>query len=123
VTDSKAKRKLSPDMGLILITAALVVFGWLVLYSASALVADSRFGDQYYFLKRQILWSALGAGGLLLAMRVPLRWVQGSARPLLLLTVGLLVMVLVMGHEVGGAKRWLRIGGSAFNRRRWPSWR
>lgn len=111
MTDSKAKRKLPPDMGLILITAALVVFGWLVLYSASALVADSRFGDQYYFLKRQILWSALGAGGLLLAMRVPLRWVQGSARPLLLLTVGLLVMVLVMGHEVGGAKRWLRIGG------------
>ena len=84
---SKEKRMLSPDFGLILITAALVVFGWLVLYSASALVADSRFGDQYYFLKRQILWSAMGAGALLLAMRIPLRWVQGSARPLLLMAV------------------------------------
>lgn len=109
--DPKPKRTLPPDLGLILITVALVVFGWLVLYSASALVADSRFGDQYYFLKRQILWSILGAGGLLIALSIPLRWVQVSARPLLLGTVVMLVMVLVMGHEVGGAKRWLRIGG------------
>jgi cell division protein FtsW len=111
LSGSKTKRKLPPDLGLLLITTALVVFGWLVLYSSSALVADTRFGDQYYFLKRQILWSVLGAGALLLAMRVPLAWVQGGARPLLLLTLVLLVAVLVLGHEVGGAKRWLRVGG------------
>lgn len=114
MSGSKTKRKLSPDLGLLLITTALVVFGWLVLYSASALVADTRFGDQYYFLKRQILWSVLGAGALLLAMRVPLKWVQGGARPLLLMSVVMLVLVLVLGHEVGGAKRWLRVGGVGF---------
>ncbi len=106
-----ARRLHSPDLGLLLITAVLVVFGWLVLYSASALVADSRFGDQYFFLKRQILWSVLGGGALLVALRIPLGWVQGGARPFLVVTVILLVAVLVAGHEVGGAKRWLRVGG------------
>lgn len=111
---TKTKRKLPPDLGLLLITTALVVFGWLVLYSSSALVADTRFGDQYYFLKRQILWSVLGVGALLLAMRVPLGWVQKGARPLLLMTFVILVLVLILGHEVGGAKRWLRVGGLGF---------
>jgi cell division protein FtsW len=108
---------------LILITAALVVFGWLVLYSASALVADSRFGDQYYFLKRQILWSALGAGALLLAMRVPASVGAGERAPSPSYGGGVVGLGLVMGHEVGGAKRWLRVGGFGFNRRRSPNWR
>ncbi|MBL0059713.1 MAG: putative lipid II flippase FtsW [Elusimicrobia bacterium] len=108
------KTRRPPDLGLLLITATLVVFGWLVLYSASALVAESRFGDQYYFLKRQVLWSVLGAVALGVSMRFPLRWVQAGARPLLVGTVILLVLVLLAGHEVGGAKRWLRIGGFGF---------
>lgn len=109
-----AKRKRPPDRSLLMITAALVGIGWLVLYSASALVAEGRFGDQYYFLKRQILWTALGAAALLVAYHVPLAWTQKLARPLLGVTVVLLVMVLVSGHEVMGAKRWLRFGGFGF---------
>lgn len=108
---ASARRLHAPDLGLLLITGVLVVFGWLVLYSSSALVADSRFGDQYFFLKRQILWTVIGAGALLVALRLPLRWVQGGARPFLVVTVILLVAVLAVGHEVGGAKRWLRVGG------------
>lgn len=92
------------------LTLATVVFGWMVLYSASALVADGRFGDQYYFLKRQILWSFLGGLGLLAALRIPLTVVQKCARPLWVVVVILLGLVLVAGHEVGGAKRWLRLG-------------
>jgi cell division protein FtsW len=93
------------------LTLATVVFGWMVLYSASALVADGRFGDQYYFIKRQMVWSLLGLVGMGLALKIPLSAVQRSARGLWALVVVLLVMVLAVGHEVGGAKRWLRIGG------------
>jgi len=92
----------------------LIAIGWLALYSASALVAESRFGDQYYFLKRQWLWNGLGLGALLVAAKVPLAWVRAGTRPLLLVTVVLLVLVLVMGHEVLGARRWLRLGGFGF---------
>ena len=48
------------DVALLSWTAGLTVFGWLVLYSASALLGDSRYGDQYFFLKRQMIWTALG---------------------------------------------------------------
>jgi cell division protein FtsW len=100
-----------PDWGLLALTGALVVAGWLILYSASALTAETRFHDQYFFLKRQILWSVIGMVALLAASRVPLSLVQRWARPAFLGVLVLLVLVLVIGHEVGGARRWLRIGG------------
>lgn len=99
------------DVALLSWTAGLTVFGWLVLYSASALLGDSRYGDQYFFLKRQMIWTALGMVGMGVAALAPLSWVQRMARPVLIATVVLLVLVLVAGHEVGGAKRWLRVGG------------
>ncbi|TXH29346.1 MAG: hypothetical protein E6Q99_01015 [Elusimicrobia bacterium] len=99
------------DIALLSWTAGLTVFGWLVLYSASALLGDSRHGDQYFFLKRQMIWTALGLVGMGVAALTPLTWVQRMARPILFATVVLLALVLVAGHEVGGAKRWLRVGG------------
>ncbi len=100
-----------PDGLLLSLTLAVVVFGWVILYSASALLAEARFGDQYYFVKKQIVWSALGLGALLAASRIKLAWVQKMARPSFILAVVLLALVLVAGHEVMGAKRWLRLGG------------
>lgn len=99
------------DMTLLAWTIGLTIFGWLVLYSASALVGDSRYGDQYFFLKRQMIWTALGMNGMGAAALTPLSWVQRLARPAWLGTAVLLALVLAFGHEVGGAKRWLRVGG------------
>lgn len=81
------------------------------MYSASALIADGRYGDQYYFLKRQIVWSLLGCAALWCAYRTPLPIAQRWARPALLGVAAALALVLVVGHEVGGARRWLRVGG------------
>jgi cell division protein FtsW len=93
------------------LSLGLMAFGWVELYSASALMAETRFGDQYYFLKRQLLWSGLGLAGLLVALRVNLKFLQRHARLIFLGVLILLVLVLVMGQEVGGARRWLRVGG------------
>ena len=38
------------DGMLLSLTLAVLVFGWVVLYSASALVAEAKFGDQYFFV-------------------------------------------------------------------------
>jgi cell division protein FtsW len=98
------------DGVLLSLTLAVLVLGWVILYSASALVAEAKFGDQYYFLKKQILWSAIGLAGMLAASRIKLSFVQGLARPALAGVAVLLVLVLAVGHEVLGAKRWLRVG-------------
>lgn len=99
-----------PDRVLLFLTLAMLVLGWVVLYSASALLAEAKFGSQYYFLKKQIMWSALGLAGLLAASRVKMSLVQSSARMSYVVAAILLFLVLVMGHEVLGAKRWLRLG-------------
>lgn len=98
------------DGVLLSLTLAVLVLGWVVLYSASALLAEAKFGDQYYFLKKQIVWSGLGLMGLLIASRVKLSLVQQVARPAYVGVAFLLFLVLVAGHEVMGAKRWLRLG-------------
>lgn len=109
---SRAENATRPvDATLLAWTLGLTIFGWLVLYSASALVGDSRYGDQYFFLKRQMVWTALGMVGMGAAALTPLSWLQRSARPAWLCAVVLLALVLAFGHEVGGAKRWLRVGG------------
>ncbi|MBI4396074.1 MAG: FtsW/RodA/SpoVE family cell cycle protein, partial [Elusimicrobia bacterium] len=100
-----------PDLAVFFLTASLLVFGWVVLYSASALVAESRFGDQYYYLKKQMIWSGIGLAGLLIFSRINLKIVQRSARLIYVGMVVLLGLVLLVGHEVGGAKRWLRVAG------------
>lgn len=99
-----------PDGVLMLLTLAVLVFGWVVLYSTSAVLAEAKFGDQYFFVKRQVLWSVIGLAGLLAASRVDLAWVQRLARPGYVVAVALLVLVLLAGREVLGAKRWLRLG-------------
>jgi len=98
-------------MGIVFV---LLLFGWVMLYSASAFVAESRYGNQYFYLKKQILWSGLGLLGLWIAMKVDLKIVQKLSRPVLLVSVAFLIMVLFFGREVAGSRRWLRLGGFGF---------
>lgn len=104
----------APDNLIFFLTVVLLVLGWVTLYSASALVAENRYGDQYFFLKKQIMWSAIGMVGLVLSTRVNLRFIQKNARFILGGVLVSLVLVLILGHEVGGARRWLRIAGIGF---------
>jgi cell division protein FtsW len=104
-----------PSDGVLLsLILSVMVFGWIVLYSASAVLAEAKFGDQYFFVKKQILWSAIGMAGLLVASRIKLEWVRRFARPSYAVVLVLLMLVLVAGHEVLGAKRWLRFAGVGF---------
>ena len=53
-------RKLKPDWALFLVTLALVVFGVVMVFSSSAVIAKERFGDPNYFSFKQLLAAALG---------------------------------------------------------------
>ena len=59
---------------------------------------------------RQVFWVLIGFGALLVASRVPLRYLDNIAIPLFLFTVLLLVFILLVGPRIGGARRWLVIG-------------
>ncbi len=59
---------------------------------------------------KQAVWLVLGYLGLLLATRVPLRYLDNIAVPLYLFSILLLTVILLVGPRIGGAQRWLELG-------------
>jgi cell division protein FtsW len=66
----------------------------------------------YSMFEKQLLGAAVGLVLMLLAAKSPPRLFRKFAYPLLLASVGGLVLVLLFGHEVDGAKRWLNVAGT-----------
>lgn len=94
------------------LTIFLLGMGVVMIYSTSAILAQEKFGDGTYFLKRELLWASFGMIALYIGYRVPYYFWGKISSLLLLLTGGLLILVLIpsIGHEVGGARRWLKLG-------------
>ena len=88
-------RKLVPDMWLGGAALVLVSIGIVMVYSASAILAADRFGDPYFFLKKQLFWVLLGLGGLWAAQALDYKHLERAAVPLLVVAAALLVLVLV----------------------------
>jgi cell division protein FtsW len=104
------------DRVLALIALLLVGFGVIMVYSASAIRAQERFGDPLLFLKRQALWALLGVGAMVWAMHLDYRRLQRWTPLAVLLALGLLGAVLIphVGARVNGARRWIRVLGFSF---------
>lgn len=106
----KAKSRL--DVLLFLITITLSGIGLLMIYSASAIFAKENTGDTYYFLKRQICWVIIGLIGLFGAWGLNYHLLQRKSKFLFFLGLFLMSLTIIpgLGHEIGGATRWLKIG-------------
>src|SRR5512136_84126 len=110
----KGRKRL--DIILLFSVLALVGIGIVMVYSTSAIIAGDRFGDPYYFLKRQALYAAIGFVLMILMMFFPYEVLKRFAYPLLILSVLLLIAVLIpgIGYRAGGAMRWLKIQSFSF---------
>ncbi len=101
------------DRTVLVVTYMLAFIGLIIMFSASGVMAETRYGDSTFFLKRQSLWLLLGL--------VALHWVAQRDYNMwktltpygLVLTFVLLVLVLIpfLGTQVNGARRWLRVAG------------
>src|SRR3954465_15671141 len=108
----EASRRLWPlppqgiDLRLLLTVAAMVGFGLLMVYSSSFIYAQERTGDGFAFIKKQLLYAALGFGALVVAARMDYRRWSRWALPGLFATTGLLALVMLpgLGARVGGAQ-------------------
>ncbi len=96
---------------LLVAVAVLIVIGLTATISASSTVGITRRGgDQYFFLKRQLLGVGIGVIALVLTSRVPYRIYRKLSMPAFAATLALLVVVLMLGAEEGGGRRWLLVG-------------
>ncbi|MFZ7125959.1 MAG: putative lipid II flippase FtsW [Desulfobacterales bacterium] len=107
-----AMRTSAYDVQLLFPVLLLVGVGIVMIYSASSALAADRWGDGYFFLKRQGMFAAAGVVVLVVCRHLPYRWFKPLAYPILILAVAILVLVLIpgFGKTAGGATRWLRLG-------------
>lgn len=87
-----------------------------MVYSSSGVYAQETMSSSFFFLKRQLLFLAIGALAALTMMALDYKKLQKASRLLMLFSVIFLVLVLVpgIGYEAGGARRWFRFLGFNF---------
>jgi len=91
-------------------TVILICIGIVMIYSASSIYAWERYQDSFFFLKRHIIFIFLGVLLAFLVMNVDYRKFRRFAKPVLIFSLLLLVLVLIpgIGREISGARRWFR---------------
>src|SRR5580765_1014677 len=102
-------QKLQIDRWLFSATIGLALFGVVMVYSASAVIAQQENHSQFFYLTKQGLWTSIGLGAMFVAMnfdyqKLNRRWIVYG---LLLITV-LLLLVVFGFRPINGARRWIR---------------
>ena len=104
-----------PAQGFVLLFAVIVVLnlvGLVMVLSASSVTALHQEGTSYYYFERQLMWLGIGSVAFVLMLRMNLQRLRLLAWPLLIGTLGLLLVVLLpgVGSNVNGSSRWLGVG-------------
>jgi cell division protein FtsW len=104
------------DGWLFFAVAALLAVGITMVLSTSYLYAQERFSDGTHFFRKQLTAIGVGLLALFLSAVIPVALYRRLAYPFLAAALSLLTIILVpeMGLSRGGAKRWLSLGGFAF---------
>ena len=95
----------------IVIMAVLLLLGTINVFSSSFVLATTSYNNPYYFLIRHAVWLVLGIFVCFVCSRINYHRWQGITKWLLIATVLALVLVLVAGTVVNGARRWLSFAG------------
>ncbi len=106
---STGRRQRELDSTLLAIALGMLTFGLIALYSASAIHADHIYGNPWFFMKRQLLFAAVGIGLMAVLSRVDYKMYREYNWIIFFITALLLVAVL-FSPAVAGVKRWIRIG-------------
>ncbi len=107
---------ISGDKSLLLTVFLLLGIGLLMVASSGVSYGNIRFGDEYYFLKRQLIGLSVGFFFLWMFQKVPYQFWRKVAVPIFFFSIVLLVLVLIpgLGTEAYGASRWIDIGPVSF---------
>ncbi len=92
----------------------LVLFGLVMVFSASAVMAKATVGSPYAYVRNQAIWVLLGIVALFILMRIPYRKYNNPKLifPVMGVTALLLMAVFAMSG-MNGAHRWVRLGGTS----------
>jgi len=94
----------------------LIFMGVMMVYSSSAILANERYHDSYFFLKKEIVFALVAVGLMFTLMRVDYHLYWKLVYPFMFLTLVLCILVAIpgIGVKAGGARRWISIAGFTF---------
>lgn len=104
-------RRLEMDRWLFGVTLTLCFAGAVMVYSASAVTAGEEYGHSTHFLLRQVVWLAIGLGGMLALMRLDYQRLREPAVVFSAICVVFVLLVAVFFLDKSHAThRWIRFG-------------
>ena len=105
-------RKLQADKWLFAATAGLSLFGIVMVYSASAVTAAEQNNNQYLYVVKQGIFTAIGFGAMLAAMQFNYQRLRDRRIVYAFLAVTAVLLVGVFAFpRINGAHRWIRLAG------------
>lgn len=93
-----------------LLVLLVTIYGTLMVFSAGTAYAEARYSDSMYFIKRQAIWIILGFSVMYAASKIDLDYYRKFTPHFYVTTLGLLVLVLMVGLVGNGAQRWISLG-------------
>ncbi len=104
----------NPDYAILATTLALVVIGVIFVYSSSFAIALAHYDNINYFFFRQIIAAALGTVALVFFMSIDYHRLRVFSPIIMLAAVVSLALVLFIGGDAYGARRWINFGPMPF---------
>ncbi|MFA6527679.1 MAG: putative lipid II flippase FtsW [Candidatus Babeliales bacterium] len=94
----------------------LTLVGFIFIYSSSSIYALEKFGSDYFFLKKQLIYFIPSLAGMMLFARVPMTFWKRWAPWFFLAALGLTALTLVpkLGLKCHGSNRWINLGILSF---------
>lgn len=102
-------QRLKTDWILFATVLVMVSFGVLILYSASSIMAELKYGSTWHFVVRQMAWAAVAIIAMMTLKRTHYRKFQNPAVAFSAIGVALLLLALVYLLDTAH-HRWLRMG-------------
>ena len=105
-------RKNKGDIKIVLLVILILLFGILMIYSASFYSAEKEFGNKYYFSNKQLIGFIVGIVALIFTCNFDYHKYKKLGLIFVIIATILLVLVFIkgIGEESYGAKRWIKIG-------------
>ncbi len=106
-TGAKLKKQ-DGDLWIVVLTAALSIFGLIMVFSSSLYVSMSKFGNAYNYLLEDVKWMVAGWAAFIFFSRFDYRFIRPFAKVTLLAGIILLLLIYTpMGITLNNATRWL----------------
>ncbi len=108
--------KTGADRVMLALILILLALGSIMVFSASYPSALAQEGDSLYYIKRQLIFIAVGVTGMIVLSMFPPGFYKRMAFPVFCAAIFLLVIVLIPGIGIsnGEARRWLGLKGTPF---------